>query len=117
VRSRTRIAGFGLAGPLPLALAFRAIAGAADMSSGIFRSTMWNQTIPDGLRGRLAGIEQVSYSIGPTLGTTQSRAVAAVAGVRTSLVAGGMLCVAGTVVLCALMPRFWRYDARVPVSA
>jgi MFS family permease len=111
------IAGFGLAGPLPLALAFLAIAGAADMSSGIFRTTMWNQTIPDGLRGRLAGIEQLSYSIGPTLGTTQSGTVAAVAGVRTSLVAGGVLCVAGTVVLCALMPRFWRYDARVPVSA
>jgi hypothetical protein len=55
------IAGFGLAGPLPLALAFLAIAGAADMSSGIFRSTMWNQTIPDGLRGRLAGM----YSIVP----------------------------------------------------
>ena len=39
--------------------------GAADMSSGIFRSTLWNQTIPDSLRGRLAGIEQLSYSIGP----------------------------------------------------
>jgi len=111
------IAGFGLAGPLPLARAFLAIAGAADMSSGIFRMTMWNQTIPDSLRGRLAGVEQLSYSIGPTLGTTQSGAVAAVAGVRTSLVAGGVLCVAGTVALCALMPRFWRYDARVPVSA
>jgi hypothetical protein len=55
------IAGFGLAGPLPLALAFLAIAGAADMSSGVFRSTMWNQTIPDGLRGRLARM----YSIVP----------------------------------------------------
>jgi MFS family permease len=111
------IAGFGLAGSLPLALAFLAAAGAADMSSGIFRSTIWNQTIPDSLRGRLAGIEQLSYSIGPTLGTTQSGTLAALTSVRTSLVAGGFLCVAGTVVLCALLPRFWRYDARAPVSA
>jgi hypothetical protein len=89
------VAGFGLAGSLPLALAFLAGAGAADMSSGIFRATIWNQTIPDSLRGRLAGIEQLSYSIGPTLGTTQSGALAALTSVRTSLVAGGVLCVAG----------------------
>jgi MFS family permease len=111
------IAGFGLAGSLPLALLLLAAAGAADMSSAIFRATMWNQTIPDSLRGRLAGIEQLSYSIGPTLGTTQSGAFAALTSVRTSLVAGGALCVAGTVVLCALMPRFWRYLAGAPVSA
>ena len=69
--------------------------------------------VPDGLRGRLAGIEQLSYSIGPTLGTTQSGALAALTSVRTALVAGGVLCVAGTVVLSALLPRFWRYDASV----
>jgi hypothetical protein len=81
------------------------------MSSGIFRATMWNQTIPDAVRGRMAGIEQLSYSIGPTLGTTQSGALAALTSVRTSLVAGGVLCVAGTAILCVLLPRFWRYDA------
>jgi MFS family permease len=105
------VAGFGFAGSLPLALLLLAGAGAADMSSGIFRSTLWNQTIPDSLRGRLAGIEQLSYSIGPTLGTTQSGALAALTSVRTSLVAGGVLCVAGTAILCVLLPRFWRYDA------
>ena len=105
------VGGFGIAGSLPLALLLLAAAGAADMSSAIFRATLWNQTIPDDLRGRLAGIEQLSYSIGPTLGTTQSGALAALTSVRTSLVAGGALCVAGTVVLCALLPRFWRYDA------
>ena len=110
------VAVFGIVDTLPLALAFLALAGAADMSSGIFRSTMWNQTIPDGLRGRLAGIEQLSYSIGPTLGTAQSGSLASLTSVRTALVTGGALCVAGTVVLCALMPRFWRYDA-APVSA
>jgi MFS family permease len=112
----TSVAVFGLVGSLPLAIAFLALAGAADMSSGIFRSTMWNQTIPDSLRGRLAGIEQLSYSIGPTLGTTQLGAFAALTSVRTSLVAGGFLCLGGTIALCALMPRFWRYDAE-PVSA
>ena len=67
---------------LALALVALAAAGAADMSSGIFRQTLWNQTIPDHMRGRLAGIEQLSYSIGPTLGTARSGAVAAVTSVR-----------------------------------
>jgi MFS family permease len=110
------VGAFGLVGSLPLALLLLAVAGAADMSSAIFRATLWNQTIPDDLRGRLAGIEQLSYSIGPTLGTTQSGALAAITSVRTSLVAGGILCVAGTVVLCALMPRFWRYDSVLEVA-
>ena len=105
------VALFGIAESLPLAIAFLALAGAADMSSGIFRATIWNQTIPDSLRGRLAGIEQLSYSIGPTLGQTQSGGLAALTSVRTSLVAGGALCVAGTIALCALLPRFWHYDA------
>lgn len=35
-----------------LAFVFLAVAGAADMVSGVFRSPIWNQTIPDGLRGR-----------------------------------------------------------------
>ena len=107
---------FGLVGSLPLALLLLAAAGAADMSSAIFRAVLWNQTIPDELRGRLAGIEQLSYSIGPTLGTTQSGALAAVTSVRTSLVGGGVMCVAGTILICALMPRFWRYDSVLEVA-
>jgi MFS family permease len=105
------VAGFGLAGSLPLAVVFLALAGAADMASAMFRAILWNQTIPDDLRGRLAGIEQLSWSIGPTLGTTQSGALAALTSVRTSLVAGGLVCVAGTVVLCAILPRFWKYES------
>jgi MFS family permease len=113
------ILAFGFADSLPLALASLAAAGAADMSSGIFRQTLWNQTIPDHMRGRLAGIEQLSYSIGPTLGTARSGALASITSVRFSIVSGGVACVAGTVILCALLPRFWRYEADrpEPVSA
>jgi MFS family permease len=41
---------FGLAPGVPLALAALAVAGGADMISAIFRSTIWNQTVPDELR-------------------------------------------------------------------
>jgi len=104
------IIGFGLSPWLWLALLFLALAGAADAVSGLFRMTIWNTTVPDHLRGRLAGIELVSYSAGPTLGNVEAGAVAAVTSPRFSASLGGVLCVAGTLVIGALMPAFRRYE-------
>ncbi len=109
------IVGFGVAGPLWLALLLLAAAGAADMVSGLFRSAIWNTTIPDHLRGRLAGIELVSYSSGPTLGNVESGALAALTTPRLSVAFGGVACVLGTLVLAAALPAFRGYDSRVPV--
>ena len=106
------ITALGFAPNLALALLALTLAGAADMVSGIFRTTIWNTTIPDHLRGRLAGIEQVSYSAGPLLGNLESGVVAAFAGVRASIVSGGVLCVAGVAVAALALPAFRRYDAR-----
>jgi MFS family permease len=106
------IIGFGLSPWLPLALVFLAGAGAADMISGLFRSTIWNQTIPDSLRGRLAGIELVSYSSGPALGDFESGVMASIFNVRVSVVSGGVLCVIGTALLAFALPAFIRYDNR-----
>jgi len=105
------IIGFGFASSLPLAVVGLVVAGGADMVSGLFRSTMWNQSIPDALRGRLAGIEMLSYSSGPTLGNVEAGLVEALAGLRVSIVSGGVLCVVGTAALAAALPRFWKYDA------
>jgi MFS family permease len=106
------IVGFGLSPSLWPALACLAAAGAADAVSGMFRMTMWNQTIPDALRGRLAGIEMVSYMSGPLLGHAEAGAVAALAGVQASIVSGGILCVVGVVACGLALPHFRRYDAR-----
>jgi hypothetical protein len=72
---------------------------------------MWNQTIPDALRGRLAGIEMVSYLSGPLLGHVEAGAVAAVWGVQASVVSGGVLCVVAVLVCGAMLPRFRAYTA------
>jgi MFS family permease len=106
------IVGFGFAPTLAAALLFLAMAGAADMVSGLFRMTIWNQTIPDHLRGRLAGIEVVSYTTGPLLGNAESGIVARLFGVRASVVSGGALCVAGTLLLSLMLPQLIRYDGR-----
>lgn len=106
------IVAFGFTDTLWLALLALAVAGGMDAISGLFRSVMWNETIPDRLRGRLAGVEMISYTSGPTLGSFEAGAVASLAGVRASIVSGGVMCVVGTVLLVAALPRFWRYDAR-----
>jgi MFS family permease len=106
------IVAFGFADRLWLALLWLAIAGGSDMVSGLFRMTIWNQTIPDHLRGRLAGIEMVSYMSGPMLGNAEAGIVASLFSIRTSVVSGGILCVLGTVVLAAVFPAFVRYDGR-----
>jgi MFS family permease len=105
------IAVFGFAGPLWLVLVALGLAGAADEVSGVFRATIWNQTIPDRLRGRLAGVEMLSWSSGPTLGNVEAGVAAALVGLRTSIVAGGVLCVVSAAALAAALPRFWRYDS------
>ena len=111
------IIGFGLADQLWLALACLAIAGAADGVSGIFRMTIWNQTIPDHIRGRMAGIEMISYLTGPYLGNAEAGLVAGRFGVRTSVVSGGVLCVVGCAALAAALPRFVMYSRAASRSA
>ncbi len=111
------IALVGLAPNIWIALAFLVAAGAADMISGIFRATIWNQTIPDELRGRLAGIEMLSYSVGPMGGSARAGLVGDLTSVRISIVSGGVLCVAGVTATAAALRDFWSYDNRTDVHA
>jgi len=106
------IACFGLSPTLWLALVFLAVSGAFDMVSGIFRQLIWNQSIPDELRGRLAGIEMLSYAIGPQLGNARVSLVAQSRGLATSIASGGILCAASVVALAAALPSLWSYDVR-----
>jgi MFS family permease len=107
------IIGVGLSNTLWLTLFCLAFAGAADMISGIFRMIIWSQTIPDHLRGRLAGIEMLSYTTGPLLGQLRSGLMARTRlGVGGSIWVGGVLCVVGTAALAVALPRFLRYDGK-----
>jgi hypothetical protein len=58
------IIGVGLA-PMPwMAVLFLILAGGADMISGLFRSVIWNHSVPNTIRGRLSGIAMISYMTG-----------------------------------------------------
>ncbi|MFJ3230120.1 MFS transporter [Streptomyces sp. NPDC086787] len=102
----------GVCGNVWLVLLFLTLGGAFDMVSGVFRATMWNQTIPDELRGRLAGIELLSYSAGPQLGQVRAGGFAAWAGVRASVWSGGLACAAAMGLLALCLPGLMTYDAR-----
>ncbi len=107
---------FGFARNLYLALFCLALAGGFDMISGVFRMTIWSQTIPHYLRGRLAGLEMISYTSGPKLGDAEAGIVATLFSVRTSIVSGGILCVVGTAVISALIPQFIKYHGAAGIK-
>jgi MFS family permease len=101
----------GLTTDIWLVLLCIALAGGGDMLSGLGRSTIWNQTIPEELRGRLAGIEILSYSCGPQLGQVRSGAVASWTGTRGAVWSGGAACVVAVGLLAAVLPKLLSYDA------
>lgn len=104
---------FGLSiNNLYLALFFLGVAGFFDMYSGVFRQTMWNQSVPDKYRGRLAGIEMISFLTGPMLGDAETGVVAYFTDVKTSIISGGVLALIGTFILAVLLPKFISYDGR-----
>ncbi|MGW5391800.1 MFS transporter [Streptomyces koyangensis] len=100
-----------------LVLVCLALAGAGDMLSGLGRSTIWNQTIPDELRGRLAGIEVLSYSVGPQLGQVRAGAMAGWTGARPAIWTGGLACVVSVGLLTAALPKLVTYDAHTDEDA
>lgn len=103
---------FGLVDSLALALLFLGAAGFFDMISGIFRGAIWNQTIPNYLRGRLAGIEMISYLSGPMLGSAKMGIIGEYWGAKFALVSGGISCIIAVAGTALLLPKFFRYDGR-----
>jgi hypothetical protein len=101
--------GVGLSPNVYVALALLAVAGGSDECSATFRDVMWKQSIPDHIRGRMAGIELLSYAAGPPAGQLRSGVVAAVAGTRYSLTSGGVACVVAVGAVWAAIPAFRQY--------
>jgi MFS family permease len=104
------IAGFGFAGDvLPLALVFLALAGAADVVSAIFRSTILQVTVPDHLRGRLGAVFFIVVTGGPKLGDIEAGLVASAFTPTVSVVTGGLACIVGAFLTGKLYPELPAY--------
>jgi MFS family permease len=105
------IAAFGLVPWLPLGLFLLAVAGAADVVSAVFRNTILQLSVPDGLRGRLSSVHIAVVTGGPQLGDAEAGAVAALTSPRFSVVSGGVACMLGVLALLRIAPELARYDA------
>ncbi|HEY3734728.1 MAG TPA: MFS transporter [Streptosporangiaceae bacterium] len=105
------ITGFGLVSWLPAALVLLAVAGWADVISAVFRSTIIQLSVPDTLRGRLQGVQMAVVTGGPRLGDLEAGVVATAFGDATSVVSGGLACVAGALLLARLLPGFRQQQA------
>jgi MFS family permease len=105
------IVGLGFAEHLWVAVIFLGLAGAADMMSGLFRGIIWNETVPNNLRGRLSGIEMISYMSGPLLGNARAGWVASKFSVPISIASGGLICTVAVIATAALLPKFWNYSS------
>jgi hypothetical protein len=54
----------------------------------------------------------ISFLTGPMLGDAEAGIVAHFFDVKTAVVSGGVMTVAGTIILAILLPRFIKYDGR-----
>jgi predicted MFS family arabinose efflux permease len=100
------IAAFGVAHWLPLALLLLAVAGWADVLSAVFRNTIIQLAAPDGMRGRLLGVQVAVVAGGPRVGDLEAGAVATAFGDTVSVVSGGLACIAGALLLAWARPGF-----------
>jgi MFS family permease len=103
------IVGFGFSHSFVWAMIFLGLAGAADMISGLYRGIIWNQTVPNNMRGRLAGIEMISYMTGPLLGNFRAGTLASFTSLSFAIVSGGMICLIAVIVCAFMLPDFWKY--------
>ncbi len=102
----------GTTNSLWVVLLFLGLAGASDQVSSLCRQNLWNQTIDDEYRGRLAGLELLSYSVGPLGGQLRAGTTAAITSLRTSVISGGLLCIALVSFASAKLPEFRNFDLK-----
>jgi MFS family permease len=107
------IAAVGLTRVPGIVLAMLAIAGGADMVSGVYRSAIGARVTPDGFRGRVSGVEMAVYAGGPVLGDIEAGVVGGLAGVPFAIVSGGVACVAAAGIFAFRVRSFAEYTTTV----
>lgn len=98
--------------PLPMLVAscaFLMVGGGADMASAAFRQSMLLSAADDAVRGRLQGVFIVVVSGGPRIADTLHGYAAGLLGTAWTTGGGGLLVIALTALVAAIVPAFWRY--------
>jgi MFS family permease len=101
--------GFGLSRVFWVSVLCLAATGAADTVSTTFRNLIRQLETPDRLRGRMIGVNMVFFIGGPQLGEVEAGLVANWLGAVTSVVTGGLGCLAATAAIAAVTPPLRAY--------
>ena len=82
-----------------------AVAGAADLVSAVFRSSMLQTVATDEMRGRMQGVFIVVVAGGPRVADLWHGSAAAVIGPGVAATAGGVAVIIGVVIAVVAVPR------------
>ena len=66
---------------------------------------------PDAMRGRMSSVFSLVVTSGPRLGDVESGTVAALSGVRASVVSGGLACIVCVGITMLAFPELASFDA------
>ncbi|HEY0813635.1 MAG TPA: MFS transporter [Pseudonocardia sp.] len=105
------VALFGLTHTLWLAVLLLAVAGAGDLVSAVFRSSMLQTVATDEMRGRMQGVFTVVVAGGPRLADLWHGSAAAYIGPGAASTVGGVAVIIGVLLAVARFREFWRYRA------
>ena len=107
-------AGFAIAPSLWLTLSLLAVAGAADTFTVIFRGTIVQANTPEQLRGRVLAADYVVGAGGGQIGNLEAGALGSLTSPAISALSGGLVTIAGAVVIGLALPAFTRYRRQPP---
>ena len=102
-------AGFAVASSLWLTLSLLAVAGAADTFTVVFRGAIVQAVTPDQLRGRILAADYVVGAGGGQLGNLEAGALGSLTSPVISALSGGLVTIAGAIVIGLALPAFTRY--------
>ena len=108
-------AGFGLSGSFVIALIFLFFVGVGDMISAVFRTTMRQMLTPDHLKGRMTSVNMIFVQGGPMAGEAEAGFVAQFFGAPFSVVSGGVITVALTLIIAWRVPKLRKYQSPVVI--
>ena len=101
---------FGFSTSFWLTLTCLAVSGAADAVSMIIRNIVRHLETPDGMRGRMVGINMIFFMGGPQLGELEAGLAANWIGAPWSVITGGIGCLIATGIIAAATPEVRHYE-------
>jgi len=107
------IFGFGLSPWLWLGVVFMCLAGWADATQVLFRTTIVQLEVPDRLRGRLFALQSAAQVSGPNLGNVEGGIVASFSSAQIAITSGGLGCLVGAAAIAKFMPALNRWNGVV----